>query len=327
MQNEKISVIIPVYNVEAYLERCIQSVLQQTYSNLEILCVNDGSTDKSGDILDHLASKDDRIIVIHHEQNQGLPAARNTALRRASGSYIGFVDSDDYISPDFYEKLIRPFQNDLVDIAVCGYYKEESDTVTTVSNKKKVPTVPMPFRDFFPYMYERDNYLSVASYVCTRLFRRKLIIADDQSLNVTFQPYISEDLLFMAEICTKCNLIQYIDEPLYYYFQRSNSIVHNKKKLLKSMDIPVVYEKMLDIYQNFGIEEDSLDFVRRLYARRCGQLLETAIELQDDTKIHILQEKIKSVFPAYVRTNMEHLERIQWLLDLLMSPSHTIPSS
>lgn len=319
MKNAMISIIIPVYNVESYLERCIESVLQQTYSNLEIICVNDGSSDNSGHILEQFASRDDRITVIHHKQNQGLAFARNTGLQQASGSYIGFVDSDDHISPDCYEKLVRVFQNDLVDIAVCGYYREEADKITMISNYKKVPTTPMPFRDFFPYMYERDNYLSVASFVCTRLFRRELLLADDSSLRTAFQPYVSEDLLFMAEICTRCNLIQYIDEPLYYYYQRSDSIIHAKEKLLASMDIPLIYEKIISIYQDFGIEEDSLDFVRRLYARRCGQLLETAITLQDCEKIQILQKKIKSAFTAYVKTNMDHLERIQWLLDLLIT--------
>lgn len=318
MKNETISIIIPVYNVESYLERCIFSVTQQTYQNLEIICVDDGSTDHSGSLLDHFAAQDDRIKVIH-KQNQGVASARNTALRIASGSLIGFVDSDDYVAPDYYAKLIMAFENPKVDIATCGYFKDNDGNVNAVKNRRTVPVSPLSMKDFFPYMYERDHYLGVASYLWTRLIRRDLIYNNDQSLRFSFQPYAcNEDILFIAELSTRCRQIQYIDEPLYYYVQRNSSITHNAASLVKSMDIPVVYEKILKLYENYGIEEDSLDFIRRLYARRCGQLLETAIQLRDSEKIQILQQKIKSVFPAYVKTNMEHLERIQWLLDLLI---------
>lgn len=321
MQNETISVIIPVYNVEPYLERCIHSVTKQTYTNLEIICVDDGSTDHSGSVLDSLAAQDDRIKVIH-KQNEGVSIARNTALSIATGSYIGFVDSDDYIAPDYYAKLISVFQNSNVDIATCGYYKDMDGKVDAVRNRKKVPVSPLSIKDFFPYMYERDHYLGVASYLWTKLIRRDLIYNYDQSLALSFQPYAcNEDILFIAELCTKCNQIQYIDEPLYYYVQRNSSITHDKSTLLKNMDIPIVYEKIIELYQIYGIAEDSLDYIRRLYARRCGQLLETAIQSQDSNNISILQKKIKSVFPAYAKTNIEHLERIQWLLDLLIIAS------
>lgn len=318
MKNEKISIIIPVYNVEAYLERCIYSITRQTYQNLEIICVDDGSTDHSCSLLDKFAAQDDRIKVIHNP-NQGVALARNTALNIASGSYIGFVDSDDYVSPDYYAKLIAAFEDPRVDIATCGYFKDIDGTVNAVKNRRTVPDIPLSTKEFFPYMYERDHYLGVASYLWTRLIRRELIYNPDQSLSLSFQPYTcNEDILFIAEVSIRCNYIQYIDDPLYYYVQRNSSITHNTASLLRHMDIPVVYEKILKIYKDYGIEEASLDFIRRLYARRCGQLLETAIQLQDSKRAQILQKKIKSVFPAYVKTNMEHLERIQWLLDLLI---------
>ena len=101
---EKISIIVPVYNVEAYLERCVESILKQTYSNLEILLVNDGSTDKSGELCDQLALRDQRIRVIHKE-NGGLSDARNRGIDEASSDLIGFIDSDDYIDKDMYETV------------------------------------------------------------------------------------------------------------------------------------------------------------------------------------------------------------------------------
>ena len=118
---EKNCVIVPVYNVEAYLERCVESILKQTYSNLEILLVNDGSTDKSGELCDQLALRDTRIRVIHKE-NGGLSHARNRGIDEASADLIGFIDSDDYIDEDMYETLYRQIKEANADLAMCGHY-------------------------------------------------------------------------------------------------------------------------------------------------------------------------------------------------------------
>ena len=106
MNNPKISIIVPIYNVEDYLPRCIESICQQTYKNLEIILVNDGSTDNSSNICNLYAQKDDRILVIH-KQNGGLVTARKEGLRVSSGDFVGFVDGDDYIEPDMYDNLLR----------------------------------------------------------------------------------------------------------------------------------------------------------------------------------------------------------------------------
>lgn len=124
-----ISVIIPVYNVEEYLERCVNSVLKQTYNDLEIILVDDGSTDNSGKICDELKNKDDRIIVIHKE-NQGLSASRNIGIEKATGEYITFVDSDDYILEDMYETLYKNLIRNDADISMCKYqYVKEQQKI------------------------------------------------------------------------------------------------------------------------------------------------------------------------------------------------------
>ena len=121
MMGEKISVIVPVYNVEAYLEKCVESILKQTYTNLEILLVNDGSTDTSGELCDQLAQRDQRIRVIHKE-NSGLSDARNRGIEEASSDLIGFIDSDDYIDEDMYEILYRQMLESNADLSMCGHY-------------------------------------------------------------------------------------------------------------------------------------------------------------------------------------------------------------
>ena len=112
----KISVVVPVYNVEAYLERCLDSLINQTLSDIEIICVNDGSTDSSPEKLEEFAKKDSRIKIINQE-NGGLSAARNTGIEAATGEYIGFVDSDDYVDLDFYEKLYNAATSHNADIS------------------------------------------------------------------------------------------------------------------------------------------------------------------------------------------------------------------
>ena len=118
----KISVIVPVYNVEPYLIECLESIINQTYRDLEIILIDDGSTDKSGDICEEYAKKDDRIIVIH-QSNQGSASAKNAGLRKASGEYLAFVDSDDFLQEDAYEFMVRQLEEYHADI-IQGYFRK-----------------------------------------------------------------------------------------------------------------------------------------------------------------------------------------------------------
>ena len=125
----KISIIIPVYNVEKYLSTCLNSVINQTYQNLEIILVNDGSTDACPKICEEYATKDNRIKVIH-KQNGGLSDARNVGLKQTTGNLVSFVDSDDVLALDFYQKLINVLIKNNADIAECGFLKFENETST-----------------------------------------------------------------------------------------------------------------------------------------------------------------------------------------------------
>ena len=117
LNNMKISIIVPVYNVEKYLERCLDSLINQTLKDIEIICINDGSTDNSSEILKEYAKKDSRIIIIN-QNNQGISVARNNGMNKAKGKYIGFVDSDDWVDLDFFEKLYKAAEKHNAQIAV-----------------------------------------------------------------------------------------------------------------------------------------------------------------------------------------------------------------
>ena len=314
-----VSVIVPVYNTAPYLKKSISSILNQTYRNIEIICVDDGSSDQSGQILDEFAEHDTRMKVFH-TSNMGVSSARNTALRAASGNYIGFVDSDDYIASNYYEKLIETLKYGGADIVSCSYYLDNNGTIAKTVNIKEVPIEPMPIADFFPYMYERDTYKGVGAYLWTRLIKREIIKNSDGSLKIYFKEEYggADDIVFIAETCLESNSIQYIDEALYYYVQRDGSIVHNNCKQLETLTWAAAYEWVIGAYQTRNIDEAVLDIIRRMYVYRCGKLLEAAIEIHNSQKIHILQNKIKKELVAYVKTNLEHLNRVQWILELLL---------
>ena len=133
-KNNLISIIVPIYNVEKYLKKCIDSIINQTYKNLEIILVDDGSPDNCGKICDEYAKKDNRIKVIHKE-NGGVSSARNVGVENATGEYIGFVDSDDYIEKDMYEVLINNLKKENADISIISNYEVYKNKI--IENKKK----------------------------------------------------------------------------------------------------------------------------------------------------------------------------------------------
>ncbi len=315
--NKKISIIIPVYNTEKYIERCIKSVLKQTYENIEIICVDDGSTDKSGIILDRLGNQDNRLIVIH-KTNEGVTEARNAALEHASGEYIGFVDSDDYIDENMYEELVRVIEKNDVDIAACSYYIACDTNVSEVVNCKPVPEGIQKIEDFLIYIYERDVYRGVAGYLWTRLFKSSLIKNGEGNLLVPFKKEFlgADDIVFIADINMRCKTIRYIDKPLYYYYQRDGSIVHDERKQLNELFWIKAYEYIIDRYSNAG--ERVLDIVKRMYVFRCGKLMEYAIQVDELEKAAVLRKKIKRYLDVYVRTNIDTFDRVKWIVDIIV---------
>ena len=195
----KISIIVPIYNVERYLEECIHSILSQTYKNIEIILVDDGSTDRCGEICDRFSEKHENIIVIH-QTNQGLPHARNAGLRWATGKYVGFVDSDDVISDHMYEDLIFAIEKESADMAVCNF---------TVFNKLGVRAVSHRYTsEVFRYTKgaEDDFYSCSLDSSCNRIYRNDII----QKLALRFEDksiVAQEDFWFVVRYCTHISSI------------------------------------------------------------------------------------------------------------------------
>lgn len=210
----KISIVVPVYKVEKYIDRCIQSILKQTYGKFELILVDDGSPDNSGKICDKYAKKDSRIKVIH-KKNGGLGDARNTGISIATGEYIGFIDSDDYIESDMYEKLLEACTNNDADIAMCGRYDIQDDNITqrfTFQGECKIWDNEESVKRLLTW----DN---IDSSACDKLFKRNLF--DDIKFP---NGKLNEDIFIMTEIIDKANKIVHIGDSKYYYYHRDNSI-------------------------------------------------------------------------------------------------------
>lgn len=213
-----ISVIIPVYNVKEYLNKCIESVVNQTYKDLEIILIDDGSTDGSEIMCDNWQKKDPRIIIIHQE-NRGLSAARNSGIKRATGKYICFVDSDDFISNDYVEILYNNLIYNNVDISMCGFvdYYSESKMVSKIKKIKSKIYNKMDAQIYLNVL----GYFDVASW--NKLYKKELFDGLQFPEGKT-----CEDWHIMFKVLDKVDRIYYDSSVKYYYRKRENSITTSK---------------------------------------------------------------------------------------------------
>lgn len=208
-----ISVVVPVYNVEQYLDKCVKSIVQQSVKDLEIILVDDGSSDRSGALCDEWKKRDSRIIVIHKE-NGGLSDARNCGIQRSSAPYIGLIDSDDYIKSDMFEVLLRNLKKTDADISMCGYMDVYGDTVKNICEDKTA----------FCWNQEqtiREILLSKRQSVhaVTKLYKRELF----DHVSYPFGK-VSEDAFVIMDILDQIKKAVYTPYAGYYYVHREGSI-------------------------------------------------------------------------------------------------------
>jgi glycosyltransferase involved in cell wall biosynthesis len=318
---DKISVIVPVYNVEQYIEKCLISILSQTYKNLEIICVNDGSTDASGRICDDFAKKDHRIIV-YHTENRGVSAARNKGLENFTGDYVGFVDSDDWIEPEMYEELLNLLKSKGADIASCGFFFDNAEGPVPAKNILSVPTEAVETRRFLEYIYRRDMYKGVSGYLVTRLFKSFLFKAfDNGGHHIRFceELNIGEDVLLLAASMLKAKTAAFMELPLYHYYQNPSSSMHSLEKRLESVSSLEAYKRVIELFEDNNINTDIIDLVKRFYVYHASLLVPPALKSGNKEKLDLLHNEIRRYLDVYEKTNSEFPERIENIRILLRS--------
>ncbi|MDT1940063.1 MULTISPECIES: glycosyltransferase [Carnobacterium] len=242
-----ITIIVPIFNSENFLEKCLESILAQTYKDLEIILVNDGSNDRSKDICNAYAKIDSRIKLIH-KNNEGVSAARNDALKVAKGEYVGFVDSDDWIDPKMYENLYKLIRSTDSDISVCGYKTRLNSSIngkidyfTIEDNKEKINILI------------KNN--QVGGYLWNKLFSMDIIKKNGISLfdeNI----YFCEDLLYTSQLFMESKSVSVTTASYYNYITHGNnstSYTYSKSKLTALLALQQIIDKFQDSI-NGGLE-------------------------------------------------------------------------
>ena len=220
-----VSVIVPVYKTEAYLQRCIDSILNQKYRNLEIILVDDGSPDGSGAICDQYARQDSRVRVIH-QVNQGVSVARNTGLDAATGQYIAFVDSDDWIDEKMFDEMVAKAEDYQVEFVCCGKYwvsEDYSQQQNPAPDLSGIVTAAEALRLMF------EGY---GNGGCNKLFKKE----KTEGLRFRTDLKAAEDSLFFTELLFRCKQAYMIQTAYYFYYQRGTSACHTKGLSRQKLD-------------------------------------------------------------------------------------------
>lgn len=266
------SVIIPVYKAKDSLKRCVDSWLAQTERNLELVLVDDGSSDGSGALCDELATEDERIRVIHQE-NAGVSAARNAGIGKAEGDFVLFTDSDDYVAADYLEKMSAAQWEAGSDLVLCGFHH-----IFDGADILKIPgeTKTFEMTDFsaeFLELYEK-SYLNMP---WNKLFKRELLGVFDTSLS------LGEDLLFNLDYLRKCARVTVVAEPLCYYIQEAGSSTLSSKKRENRMELARLMCKETERFyqETWGKPEGE----NRIFARYMAEILDECIKLPSDREL------------------------------------------
>lgn len=289
---DKISIIVPVYNVERYLERCIESLLQQTYKELEIILVDDGSPDNCPAICDFYAQKDVRIRVIH-KKNGGLSDARNAGTRCATGAYIGFIDSDDFVEPDMFEKLYKAIKKENADIAVCGFERVDTGGEKLgIDLESPIKAETVSASEFMKKIVKGNGWYYTVAW--NKLYSRKVAEA------VMFPVgKIHEDEYTIHLFVNQCNRITVIDEICYHYTMNPKSITgagYNSRRL---MGIEALMERSVFFAEN-GYEDLVGDTEASVYYGFCEAI--TKLDWEQNKKyIKEYLKKYRKILPRIIK--------------------------
>lgn len=263
MNNPLVTVVVPVYNVEKYLNRCIESIVNQTYKNLEIILVDDGSPDNCPQMCDDWAEKDNRIKVIH-KKNAGAGMARNTGIDNSSGSYILFVDSDDYIDLQTIEECVLSIKKTQSDVVMFGRFTVFADgTVkeTPVVTDKYYFSGEQVFNDILPGLFVHERGIGISS--CNKIFNLQLI----KENNIKYKSereLLSEDAIFHLELFRYVKSISIIPKGFYYYVQNENSFSRKYRKDLQKLNNNFLKKSIL-LCDEYGYHNQIVNNVRARY--------------------------------------------------------------
>lgn len=295
-QTELISVIIAAYNIEDYIRRGIDSVRSQTYGNLDIVVVDDGSTDATGAICDRLAAKDGRIRVIH-KKNGGLSEARNVGISQARGSYIGFVDGDDWIDPDMYEKMLGAMKEQDAEAAVCRYRRIYTDRIDDQSGEG---AVLFEGQEALQYYVQETPVYDMQNAAWNKLYKKEVLAGIEFPVGKWY-----EDILFTTKALARVKRCIYLDSACYnYIIDRKGSIMNAQINSRTFTDqIPAYYEKTAFL-GSIG-RDDLADIHDYFFYKRLLQFYVQVHEADMPERDSYLEQ-----LTQIIRDNREHYSRV-----------------
>lgn len=293
----KVSIIVPVYNTKDYIIRCVDSLVNQTYKNIEIILVNDGSLDDSINLVNEKYD-DDRIVIVNQE-NMGSGQARNNGIKKATGDYLFFVDSDDFIDKDTISIMMNKMINDKVNLVICDYYKYFSD-----DNKIHINNIPN-----YDCNNDKQSVIGMPGAVC-KLFKKEIF----DKYDIKFLPGVFfEDNAIIPFVCAVSGKYAYVNKPLYYYFQREGSALN---KIEYNEGYEAIFDSLSYLYDKFNkydmIEKyaQELEYIYIEYLLHASNLRFLKFnKLNNIKKVSII---MKEKYPNYRHNKYFKMENIKY---------------
>lgn len=278
--NDLVSIIVPAHNSGKYIIKCLASLHKQSYKNIEIIIINDGSTDQTQTVAEDFIKKDARFLLIN-QKNTGVSSARNMGINISKGKYLIFVDSDDYVTPDYVETLLIFIKQGNNELACADYYKVENDIVYNQSkNTKKVDIFS---RADAINLLHNGHYFQ--GYLWNKIFLKRIITQN----RISFDPEIKiwEDMLFCLKYLTYIQKIVYINKPIYFYVNHAESTMNNKNIWNEYTQLKALEEiwRLLQPYNGTFKE-----YIRNYYANTLAGLLGKKTQYKDETMINKLEK-------------------------------------
>lgn len=326
--SSKVSIIVPIYNAERYLERCLESILGQTLKELELILVDDGSADGSGNICDDFALKDGRITVIH-KKNGGVSSARNAGMKVATGEYIGFADADDWCAETMYQSLYDEAAETAADLALCNYCCVNGGKI---KEKPELAGI-MPANDVRNELMGRIlsvNGTRISGTCCRIIVRKEWITANRIRFQENYRAY--EDLLFTQQCLDKANKVSVIQDCYYYRFENASSVTRNYIRNLHG-DILGIYGEILKLNTiksergKYGrlLEAWLADGIGFILSNLCGKGSPYRIK----ERVRMMKELQKNVWiknaVANIYTNRRLMNKSKYIQVLLIKYRHIFP--
>lgn len=293
----QISLIVPIYKTEKELPACIESILNQTYTNYELILLEDGSPDSCGQICEKYASKDSRIRVIHKE-NTGVADTRNIGIQLARGEYIGFVDSDDTIEPTMLEQWNQVIKKEQPDLLICDY---KTNNIKQIEIRKTIKEGILTKKSFFENLYKEEYY---GGFLWNKLFHKKLFqLKEETPILLNPQLKIMEDLIVVSKLAQKAEKIYYINQKLYNYRDREQSALHSTFQLPIKENIYQAYLELIPIIEVNS--KENLEMAKINQCRECAHLLSLIRCTKHNQKNKMLEENARKI----IKQNMDIVKR------------------